>query len=425
MISGSASVEALIPGNAGTITRALETTGAGVWASRQIAQAWEMVSVPSWKGQAAAGWASFVPRETGRVGLAPAAFNRAATALMRYEAAFVGARAQAQAAIEQARAAEQASANARQEHRTAVSTAALADPGTAAAVVPAFRDPGRAGLASAQAQLDTARQNLQRQGDEAAAEIRSASMAVSEVAPGVMAPPGYNPNIDTIRGTEFLKGILFQAGETLLGLLQLSIVPLQMYLQFEQFKYLFDGPEAWAKHDEEVKRRWADGTNWRALANAYLAWDLWETNPYQAAGRVTFEVLATVIPVLNLAKLGKAGSASRVSNGIGDVRGGAPVSSSVGPVRPSNVPNISRDISEGHAFEKHVIRRNEFPGVTTKQDFGVIISDVIRTGEARQLGNGRTAFWKDGVIVLLDPRNPDGGTAFRPTGGYGYFIRIK
>ena len=50
MISGSASVEALIPGNAGTITRALETTGAGVWASRQIAQAWEMVSVPSWKG---------------------------------------------------------------------------------------------------------------------------------------------------------------------------------------------------------------------------------------------------------------------------------------------------------------------------------------------------------------------------------------
>ena len=50
MISGSVSVEALIPGSVATITRALETAGAGVGASRQIAQAWEMVSVPSWKG---------------------------------------------------------------------------------------------------------------------------------------------------------------------------------------------------------------------------------------------------------------------------------------------------------------------------------------------------------------------------------------
>lgn len=38
------------------------------------------------------------------------------------------------------------------------------------------------------------------------------------------------------------------------------------------------------------------------------------------------------------------------------------------------------------------------------------------------LGGGRTAFWRDGTVVIRNPRAPDGGTAFQPTDGYDYFL---
>lgn len=44
------------------------------------------------------------------------------------------------------------------------------------------------------------------------------------------------------------------------------------------------------------------------------------------------------------------------------------------------------------------------------------------SGELRTLGGGRTAFWRDGTVVVRNPRAPDGGTAFQPTDGYDCFI---
>jgi hypothetical protein len=85
---------------------------------------------------------------------------------------------------------------------------------------------------------------------------------------------------------------------------------------------------------------------------------------------------------------------------------------------------IGDQISGGHAFDKHVIERGEFPGVTTREQFASMIEDAVMNGERRTLSGGRTAFWSDGMVVIRHPRAPDGGTAFRPTNGHDYFLGL-
>ena len=82
---------------------------------------------------------------------------------------------------------------------------------------------------------------------------------------------------------------------------------------------------------------------------------------------------------------------------------------------------IGDKISAGHAFDKHVIERGEFPGVTTREQFASVIKDAVISGESRTLSAGRTAYWSDGTLVIRDPGTADGGTTFRPTDGYDYF----
>lgn len=82
------------------------------------------------------------------------------------------------------------------------------------------------------------------------------------------------------------------------------------------------------------------------------------------------------------------------------------------------------EIAGGHAFDKHVVQRGEFPGVTTRAGFASTIEDVVMNGEMRVLSNGRTAFWNDSVVVIRNPGALDGGTAFRPTDGYDYFLGL-
>lgn len=49
-----------------------------------------------------------------------------------------------------------------------------------------------------------------------------------------------------------------------------------------------------------------------------------------------------------------------------------------------------------------------------------MIDDVVKNGEMRTLSGGRTAYWRDGTVVIRNPGEVDGGTAFRPTNGYDY-----
>lgn len=83
------------------------------------------------------------------------------------------------------------------------------------------------------------------------------------------------------------------------------------------------------------------------------------------------------------------------------------------------------EIAGGHAFDKHVIELGEYPGITTRSQFASTIEDVVANGESRALSNGRTAFWNDGTVVIRNPGAADGGTAFRPTSGYDYFLGLN
>ena len=85
---------------------------------------------------------------------------------------------------------------------------------------------------------------------------------------------------------------------------------------------------------------------------------------------------------------------------------------------------IGEEISSGHAFDKHVIERGEFPGVTTRREFAELIEDAVMNGESRVLSRARTAYWSDGTVVIRDPSTADGGTAFRPANGYDYFLGL-
>lgn len=81
-----------------------------------------------------------------------------------------------------------------------------------------------------------------------------------------------------------------------------------------------------------------------------------------------------------------------------------------------------QEIAGGHAFEKHILDLGEFPGIRTRAQFASHIEDVVMNGQMRSLGGGRTGFWRDGTVVIRNPRAPDGGTAFQPKDGYDYFL---
>ena len=86
---------------------------------------------------------------------------------------------------------------------------------------------------------------------------------------------------------------------------------------------------------------------------------------------------------------------------------------------------IGEEISNGHAFDKHVVERGEFPEITTREEFATLIEDAVINGESRVLNHGRTAYWSEGTVVIRNPSTPDGGTTFRPPDGYDYFLGLN
>jgi hypothetical protein len=47
--------------------------------------------------------------------------------------------------------------------------------------------------------------------------------------------------------------------------------------------------------------------------------------------------------------------------------------------------------------------------------------------EVKELAGGRTAYYDEdtNTLVIEDPSNPDGGTAFKPTPGKSYFEDLE
>lgn len=79
--------------------------------------------------------------------------------------------------------------------------------------------------------------------------------------------------------------------------------------------------------------------------------------------------------------------------------------------------------ADGHAFQKHVIEQGEFRGIRTRREFAEIVEDVIMNGEHRVRRDGASAYWRNGVVVIRNPKASDGGTVMAPKEGYAYFTK--
>ncbi len=85
---------------------------------------------------------------------------------------------------------------------------------------------------------------------------------------------------------------------------------------------------------------------------------------------------------------------------------------------------VGQQIARGHAWRYH---RHEF-NVTDREDFANLIDGMVSNPNDRlELSDGRMAYWNDGeqAIVITNPNDPDGGTAFKPSGGKRYFESLK
>ena len=88
---------------------------------------------------------------------------------------------------------------------------------------------------------------------------------------------------------------------------------------------------------------------------------------------------------------------------------------------------IARLIGLGHAFEKHAANVSESGELITQSSFeSLILETLLNPAKARQLENGRFVFWnaEESFLVIVNPVDPDLGTAYWPIGGIdGYKVR--
>jgi hypothetical protein len=79
--------------------------------------------------------------------------------------------------------------------------------------------------------------------------------------------------------------------------------------------------------------------------------------------------------------------------------------------------------SAGRLSAKQVVEKGEYPHVRTRGQFADLIEEVILKGESKSLGGRRTGYWYDGTFVVRNPKDPDGGKAYRET--LDYFKRQR
>jgi pyocin large subunit-like protein len=89
---------------------------------------------------------------------------------------------------------------------------------------------------------------------------------------------------------------------------------------------------------------------------------------------------------------------------------------------------IAKAMSEGHAYDKHVVEEKLFPEVKNKDDFAKQIAKVLANpSHHKKLENDREAYFdcKSNTIVIYNPHARDKGTCFRPRAGLRYFENLK
>ncbi|HEC10575.1 MAG TPA: hypothetical protein ENI86_13595 [Acidimicrobiales bacterium] len=75
-------------------------------------------------------------------------------------------------------------------------------------------------------------------------------------------------------------------------------------------------------------------------------------------------------------------------------------------------------------WQKHA---DEFPDLTDADDFADHVDGIVMNpSQQKKLKDGREAFLgDDGTVVITNPKDPDGGTAFRPDRGTDYFDDLE
>jgi len=94
-------------------------------------------------------------------------------------------------------------------------------------------------------------------------------------------------------------------------------------------------------------------------------------------------------------------------------------------VRKARVAGWARRIAEGHAW-KH---RKEFEalGIQDQEQFAMLIEHIVENADESFVtesgGVVRQVYWHHGsqTIVIRNSADGDGGTAFPPDDGFGYF----
>ena len=81
--------------------------------------------------------------------------------------------------------------------------------------------------------------------------------------------------------------------------------------------------------------------------------------------------------------------------------------------------NVSRKISNGHGYKKHVVDQGEFKdlGITNRKAYENHIKNVMdNPTHVRQLERGRTGYYDEisNTVVIHNPKDPDLGTSYRP-----------
>jgi hypothetical protein len=95
------------------------------------------------------------------------------------------------------------------------------------------------------------------------------------------------------------------------------------------------------------------------------------------------------------------------------------------------IRDIAEKIAKGHSWDKHVIKKDEYPEIKTKENFSRHIKDVMKDPtefhdrvDGEKFPRNREIYGdeKSGTVVIYDPVRKDLGTAFRPRDGVRQYI---
>lgn len=156
--------------------------------------------------------------------------------------------------------------------------------------------------------------------------------------------------------------------------------------------------------DAVAQEEWEAGNTTRAVAGAALG----------LPGKVPEKIAGAVAP--------------DVTDGRRDHDQSGPDGADPAAAVPAATRARAGQIASGHAYRKHVEEKGEFPEVSSPAAFTAMVAGIIDNPSDRiERPDGWSAYWDDATstIVVVNARDPDGGTCFRPDEGREYFETLK